>query len=352
MSVQATIERDGSTRGFADDDLGLPAEPPGPVVAVCAAAMVAGFLTSPDILIGIGILRRSLTSEVDSIRYTALVEVWLFRLVCLGIALIPLFWGRLARSSIARRVVSHEPRERAWVDSRSALWNFSMLASLACLGVGLAYGTLGQNIFSPAQVAVIGMEDGVIEYGGAFVLLVCSIVSAILAFRYRDWRVRAGMLGLFALLFFAMCGEEISWGQRILEMETLGLFEKYNYQQENNLHNMFGFITDHVFFVGVLLYGTLFPLLASGVPFFRKLFDYIGLPIGSLGLAVGFLAVSCSPMLGRALSSPSGPYITDETLGAELRELLSAIGFFLLLIEVWRGAPEDDREPAFEAAPA
>lgn len=351
MQRTATLEQ-GKSTWVLDDDRGLPLEPPGPVVAIGATAMILGFLTSPDILIGVGLLRRSLTSEIASIRYTALVEVWLFRVLCLMVALIPLLWGWLARLSIAGRVMDHEPREWAWIDSRSALWNFSLLATLACVTVGLAYGTLGHHLFSPDQVMVIGMEDGVIEYGTAFFFLLCSIASAILAFRSRGWWMRTCVLGVFAFLFFAMCGEEISWGQRIFDLETLEVFKEHNYQQENNLHNMFGFITDHLFFVGVLVYGALFPLLASRLPFFRKLFDYVGLPIGSLGLAVGVVAVSCSPMLGLALSPPAGPYQTDPRLGAELRELLSAIFFFLLLIEIWRGAPEDDWASVSETAPA
>lgn len=36
-----------------------------------------------------------------------------------------------------------------------------------------------------------------------------------------------------------MYGEEISWGQRILEIESTGVFQEYNFQSETNIHNFF-----------------------------------------------------------------------------------------------------------------
>ena len=49
--------------------------------------------------------------------------------------------------------------------------------------------------------------------------------------------VRAAMLGL-ALLCLLAAGEEISWGQRLLGLETGEAFRKLNYQGETNLHNL------------------------------------------------------------------------------------------------------------------
>lgn len=43
------------------------------------------------------------------------------------------------------------------------------------------------------------------------------------------------LLGIF-LLIWAM--EEISWGQRIWDWESLGFFQEYNYQGETTVHNM------------------------------------------------------------------------------------------------------------------
>jgi hypothetical protein len=41
-----------------------------------------------------------------------------------------------------------------------------------------------------------------------------------------------------AVLFFFAAGEEISWGQRIFNFETSGIFKSNNLQQETNLHNL------------------------------------------------------------------------------------------------------------------
>jgi hypothetical protein len=203
---------------------------------------------------------------------------------------------------------------------------------LGCTAVGLVYSFIGQRFLTESQLAFINDEDGAVEYATAVTFLVCSFTAAILAFRRRRRNLPYAILVLFAIVFFAMCGEEISWGQRIFGMETLEAFKGANVQNENNLHNMFGYMADHIFILGVFVYGVAFPVLHWKYPFFRKLFDYVGLPIASLGLAVGFLVISGLHdwTVGRGL----GQWIGLRP--SELRELLSAVGFLLLLIEFWR----------------
>jgi hypothetical protein len=49
----------------------------------------------------------------------------------------------------------------------------------------------------------------------------------------------------FGLLF--LYGEEINWGQRIFEIESNEVFQKYNFQNELSLHNFFNPLFDYVY---------------------------------------------------------------------------------------------------------
>ena len=334
-----------SSQAAAPPERGISTRPPWFVVAMAVVALLLGVFTTPDNLLAVGRLRWYLTEAGEQVRRATEIEIQLFRIACIGVSLLLFAWGWIAKSSFAHRVHLHEPRERGWVRSRKTLFNFSLFASLSCAALAVAYSATAERFLSPEQLSLINDEDGVIEYGTAFFFLATSVASVILARRDRARRGRVLILWFFALAFFFASGEEISWGQRLLGMETPELMKEKNIQSEINIHNMLGPLVDHFFLLGVLVYGILSPLLAWRFPFFHKLFDYVGLPIGSLGLAVGFLTATFIWVGSSLFGQPSG-YRVEE-----MRELLSALCLFLLMVEVWRKAPED-RSPAPAAAPA
>jgi hypothetical protein len=133
---------------------------------------------------------------------------------------------------------------------------------------------------------------------------------------------------IFAIGFFFCFGEEISWAQRIIGFTTPEAFTDVNVQNEFNLHNIGGYLSDHLLIAGVFIYGFILPLLTKTHFFWIKLFDKIGLPIASIGLAFGFFIIS-------SLHDWTVYRVLPETIIpiAELRELLSSIGFCLLMIE-------------------
>lgn len=83
-------------------------------------------------------------------------------------------------------------------------------------------------------------EDGPIEWLG----FACFAFAGIMGFRiarlcWRSDRRRVAILyGIFALGMIFAAGEEISWGQRVLDIETPEILEEINKQEELNIHNI------------------------------------------------------------------------------------------------------------------
>jgi len=104
-------------------------------------------------------------------------------------------------------------------------------------------------------------------------------------------------------------------------------------QNENNIHNLLGYFADHLFIAGVFFFGVVLTVLRSAHPFWDRLFRKIGLPIASIGLAIGFFLISLlHDWTVYALIPSSSLRI------AELRELLTALGFLLLMRESMKSA--------------
>lgn len=201
------------------------------------------------------------------------------------------------------------------------------LIAFCGLLAAVLYVTLGANL-SSQLLPLINAEDGVIEYLSAFLLLAASVVALWNGLAMPDKAHKAMHLFL-AILFFVMCGEEISWGQRIFGFSTPESLQDINVQNETNLHNSFGYIFDHLFILGFFAWGCIIPLLYWSEPIWRWFQSRIGLPLPSVGLSI--------VMLGVTLFQEQ---VTDTVLGvvpglrvAELRELLSALCFLMMMVE-------------------
>jgi hypothetical protein len=117
--------------------------------------------------------------------------------------------------------------------------------SIAAAALALSYGLL----IPLGTSAVDGYinEDGVIEWLGALALLAASALFLLAFLRSRRQseygRVKRLALFLLAVAFFFGAGEELSWGQRILGLETPAGLLDANRQDEINVHN-FGALND------------------------------------------------------------------------------------------------------------
>lgn len=138
-------------------------------------------------------------------------------------------------------------------------------------------------------------EDNYFEYIGFFSFFITSIVFFLAFYRIRKQTsanciLKTAILGL-ALLFFFGAGEEISWGQRIINIQTPEYLTKVNQQNEINVHNLnFGPLGDPFaisFDLFWMIYGVIIPFACFNETIRNYLSKYI--PISHWSVAILFL---------------------------------------------------------------
>jgi hypothetical protein len=139
----------------------------------------------------------------------------------------------------------------------------------------------------PAAIKHFLREDGPVEWATVFVLVAGVILCVARIFRLRRlWpKLFIGALGLIALGLLFVAGEEISWGQRLLGIESPVFIREHNAQGEINLHNLKigGYKVNMLVFawgleLAIIAYLVLAPTLHSNV-MFRRLGDRLAVPI-------------------------------------------------------------------------
>lgn len=111
---------------------------------------------------------------------------------------------------------------------------YGVITFLVALGSFLSL--LAPHFFKNSFV----VEDGPVEWMTVLVLVICAALCFFRVFHLRTKKPKLflSMTFLLGILFIFFAGEEISWGQRIFDIETPHWFEKKNAQQEINLHNL------------------------------------------------------------------------------------------------------------------
>ena len=172
------------------------------------------------------------------------------------------------------------------------------------------------------------VEDGFIEW----LTVLGFIAGGLVCFRrvYRLRRVRSiGFLALTALLgcaFLFIAGEEISWGQRIFNVETPQWMEERNTQQEMNLHNLkIGDVRINKLVFSKLVAVVMVMYFAVLMPFYGKAavarwVDALAIPIPKL-----HHALACLVMLGLV------QVLVSSSRRGELAEAGGAILFTLIV---------------------
>ena len=149
--------------------------------------------------------------------------------------------------------------------------------------------------------AVYTVEDGFIEWLTVVALGLGALVSFHRLFLLAPFKRRAFLFsqGFMGLLFLFGLGEELSWGQRLLGLESPAFFQQYNTQMELNLHNLrFSGIKINKLVFGLILgiivglYFLILPTLYQKVPRVRRRVDALGIPIPKALHTASYLALA------------------------------------------------------------
>lgn len=174
--------------------------------------------------------------------------------------------------------------------------SFAQIATPYIFGVLSAVFVLLYIFDKPFYLAVI-REDSLAEWLTFAFLVVTGVISLMTGLLVKK---RYGYLHWFFLLFFAfniLAGlEEISWGQRVFNMKTEGVFAKYSDQNEINFHNtMQGLLmvkTKHIAMYVLFFYGVILPWLVKKGKINSAWFKRVQLIVPPMFLRGGFLIAS------------------------------------------------------------
>ena len=161
-------------------------------------------------------------------------------------------------------------------------------------GLGIYFANTDLAFFDE----VYTVEDGFVENGSAIFLFISSMLLLyrfLKLFKNKKILWKVGMIGLTTVFFFG-AGEEISWGQRIFNVESSEYFLQNNAQGETNLHNMVvdGKKINKIIFSQLLtlilvLYLIVTPILFRKVEWFKNLANTFAVPIVKWHYTIAFL---------------------------------------------------------------
>lgn len=176
--------------------------------------------------------------------------------------------------------------------TEKAILGFIIAITLA----SLAMKYLNNDFFA----TVVITEDGIVEWLTVVGLLLASLVCfrRVISLRGQKPALFLGMTMLFGIVFFFGAGEEISWGQRLFNIQSTDFFRQHNAQGETNLHNLVvgGVkINKIVFGLGLqmvlLIYLLILTPLYKRKPGLKRFLDRLAVPIAKPYQVISYLAV-------------------------------------------------------------
>lgn len=210
----------------------------------------------------------------------------------------------------------------------------AQLWPLVTVGVFLAYAVACSYYDPEVFRHVLVVEDGFVEWMTVVALLVTMAVCIRRFMLLR--RARSGLFLAVTALLAAFClfgaGEEISWGQRILGLESPDYFQENNAQGEIGLHNLVVEIDGEEVKLNKLIFGTglaigLSIYLFVATPLYRRrpavkgFFDAIAAPMPKNYHIIGYLVIVAVVEL-----------LIDHSKRGEMTEFAGAIMFSLNVI--------------------
>lgn len=165
------------------------------------------------------------------------------------------------------------------------------------LMIGVAASWINVNWLNNVYV----VEDGFIEWLTVLPLLIIVFVALKYVIELsgkRNWLFSVTLCFL-ALFCFFVAGEEISWGQRLLNVEASSYFKENNAQAETNLHNLViggvrinKLIFSQIFIALAIIYLIVFPYLFRKKVWFKNLINKAGIPVVKPYQIIAFLVVA------------------------------------------------------------
>ena len=163
-------------------------------------------------------------------------------------------------------------------------------------------------------------------------LLIMSVFSCTMSYAFSRFELESDAKKVwlfFGFLFLFGAMEEISWGQRVLGIESPEWFLKHNKQGEINLHNLliFGVNINKLVFgkilgIGIGIYLLLVPFLYRINERFKNAMDRWGIPI-----AQNYQILLCVIMIIVVQL-----HLSLEGKAGELLELCNCFFFLLILV--------------------
>lgn len=154
---------------------------------------------------------------------------------------------------------------------------YNVFKTVVTIGVPLSVLVVAvATSLRPYSMDVYSYEDGLVENLSALALIVASFIWLIYAgvqVKNKSWKIIFISL-IMAGVFFIIGIEEISWGQRILSVESSDFFLENNWQGEMNLHNLNTDISKTLYYSGGVLVLVLLPFFTDSI---AKLFTKIKL---------------------------------------------------------------------------
>jgi len=178
----------------------------------------------------------------------------------------------------------------------------------------------------------VSLEDGPIESMSALFYFLSSICFLIAAKRSdflknKQTGFRYLMILAWAVLMLIFAGEEVSWGQRIFEIETPTALAELNVQNEINIHNMelintLGVGKYRYLSIMMLMTGLLIPLIMLIAPC-RRFMQWIAYPVAPLCYWLIFVG---SYIYGKVYYN-NLVFVDDAS---EIREFILSVGMMLV----------------------
>lgn len=163
--------------------------------------------------------------------------------------------------------------------------------------LGIYYANTNLHYFDN----VYTKEDGFAEYATAFLLFCISVLliyRLIKLFSNKKPLWKVGVL-FMALIFIFGAGEEISWGQRIFNVESSEYFLENNAQGETNLHNMVvegkkinKLIFSQLLTAVLIIYLIITPFLYRKIKWIENLINTFSVPIPKWHHTFAFLIIT------------------------------------------------------------